>query len=61
VGKYNGLFGSGKGEEYDFTRDRGHYIPCWIPLEKLSGEKLYPLEVKQFLLQQKAGDKVDDD
>lgn len=61
VGKYNGLFGSGKGEEYDFTRDRGHYIPCWIPMGELSREKLYPMEVKQFLLQQKAGDKVDDD
>jgi 8-oxo-dGTP diphosphatase len=61
VGKYNGLFGSGKGEEYDFTRDRGKYIPCWIPMEELAGKKLYPLEVKQFLLQQKAGGQEDDD
>ncbi|QHE61863.1 NUDIX domain-containing protein [Rossellomorea vietnamensis] len=61
VGKYNGLFGSGKGEEYDFIRDRGKYIPCWIPMEELAGKKLYPLEVKQFLLQQKAGGQEDDD
>lgn len=61
VGKYNGLFGTGKGEEYDIFRNRGNYIPCWIPIEKLYGMNLYPHEVKHYLLQQKAGVQEDDD
>jgi 8-oxo-dGTP diphosphatase len=61
VGKYSGLFGSGEGEEYDIIRNRGKYIPCWIPIEDLPGINLYPQEVKHYLLQQKAGGQEDDD
>ncbi|MBN8194408.1 NUDIX domain-containing protein [Bacillus sp. NTK074B] len=61
VGKYNGLFGSGKGEEYGTFRNRGNYIPCWISIGELSGMDLFPQEVKHYLLQQKAGVQEDDD
>ncbi|MCA1058489.1 NUDIX domain-containing protein [Rossellomorea aquimaris] len=56
VGEYSGLFGSGKGEEYDAGRGRGSYFPCWVSLDELSGINLYPQEVKQYLLQPKAGE-----
>ena len=61
VGKYSGLFGSGKGEEYEVTRNRGTYIPSWVPIEDLPGVNVYPQEVKHYLLQHKAGGQDDDD
>ncbi|PFA70769.1 DNA mismatch repair protein MutT [Bacillus sp. AFS015802] len=60
VGEYSGLFGSGNGEEYDISRDKGKYIPCWIPIEELPRIHLYPQEVKHYLLQEKAGGQEDD-
>ncbi|WP_338011592.1 hypothetical protein [Lederbergia galactosidilytica] len=42
----NGVFGTGKGEEYtDENRERGRYLPVWIDIETLSSIDFRPKEV----------------
>ncbi|MFS0690694.1 NUDIX domain-containing protein [Sporosarcina sp. 179-K 8C2 HS] len=40
-----GIFGSGKGEEYEESRKRGQYEPMWIPIAKLDSLDVCPMEI----------------
>lgn len=40
----DGVFGSGKGEEFKHT-DRGSYIPLWMPINELENVNIRPYEV----------------
>ncbi|GAB6440247.1 MULTISPECIES: NUDIX hydrolase [Bacillus] len=39
-----GVFGSGKAEEFEL-KDRGRYIPLWLPIHKLEKVNIKPYEV----------------
>ncbi|EOO15705.1 MULTISPECIES: NUDIX hydrolase [Bacillus] len=40
----DGIFGSGKGEEFK-RKDRGSYIPLWMPVNELENVNIKPYEV----------------
>ncbi|QWH38453.1 NUDIX domain-containing protein [Bacillus mycoides] len=40
----DGVFGSGKGEEFEL-KDRGSYIPLWIPINELLNVNIKPYDV----------------
>lgn len=40
----DGVFGSGKGEEFKRT-DRGSYIPLWLPIHELENVNVKPYEL----------------
>ena len=39
-----GVFGSGKAEEFEI-KDRGSYIPLWLPIQELEKVNIKPYEV----------------
>lgn len=39
-----GVFGSGKAEEFEL-KDRGSYIPLWLPIQELEEVNIKPYEV----------------
>lgn len=40
----DGVFGSGKAEEFKL-KDRGSYIPLWLPIHELEKVSIKPYEV----------------
>ncbi|MGN4445117.1 NUDIX hydrolase [Bacillus cereus group sp. MYBK79-1] len=40
----DGVFGSGKAEEFEL-KDRGSYIPLWMPIKKLENVNVKPYEL----------------
>ncbi|AXK19465.1 MULTISPECIES: NUDIX hydrolase [Bacillus] len=44
----DGVFGSGKGEEFK-QKDRGCYIPLWIPINELKNVNIKPYEVVESI------------
>ncbi|EOP52387.1 NUDIX domain-containing protein [Bacillus cereus] len=42
----DGVFGSGKGEEFEL-KDRGSYIPLWMPVNELPNVNIKPYEIAQ--------------
>ncbi|PES97607.1 DNA mismatch repair protein MutT [Bacillus cereus] len=44
----DGVFGSGKGEEFKHT-DRGCYIPLWIPINELENVNIKPYEMVESI------------
>ncbi|SFC89620.1 NUDIX domain-containing protein [Bacillus sp. 491mf] len=45
-----GTFGNGKGEEYiQNGRDRGEYIPIWVPIKDVLNINIKPLEVGEYV------------
>ncbi|QWH18594.1 DNA mismatch repair protein MutT [Bacillus mycoides] len=40
----DGVFGSGKGEEFEL-KDRGSYIPLWMPINELLNVNIKPYDV----------------
>ncbi|MHC8522252.1 NUDIX hydrolase [Rossellomorea sp. H39__3] len=49
VGKYEGTFGTGKGDEFTGHRS-GSYRPVWMSLDEALSTTLYPEQVKSFLV-----------
>ncbi|OOR22740.1 DNA mismatch repair protein MutT [Bacillus cereus] len=41
-----GVFGIGKGEEFEL-KDRGSYIPLWMPINELPNVNIKPYDVAQ--------------
>jgi 8-oxo-dGTP diphosphatase len=41
----DGTFGTGQGEEYDKSRNRGLYEPMWIPIAQLDTLDVRPMEI----------------
>ncbi|HDR7793730.1 TPA: NUDIX domain-containing protein [Bacillus luti] len=44
-----GVFGSGKAEEFKL-KDRGSYIPLWLPIHELKNRNIKPYEVVESIL-----------
>ncbi|MBJ8051063.1 DNA mismatch repair protein MutT [Bacillus cereus] len=42
----DGVFGSGTGEEFEL-KDRGSYIPLWMPINELPNVNIKPYDVAQ--------------
>lgn len=49
VGKYEGTFGTGRGDEFTGNL-RGSYRPVWMSLDEAVSTTLYPEQVKSFLV-----------
>ncbi|MEG7967843.1 MULTISPECIES: NUDIX hydrolase [Bacillus cereus group] len=45
-----GVFGSGKAEEFEM-KDRGIYIPLWLPIYELEKVNIKPYEVVESILE----------
>ncbi|PFN21969.1 NUDIX hydrolase [Bacillus cereus] len=45
----DGVFGSGKAEEFK-KKDRGSYIPLWMPIDELENANIKPYEVIESIL-----------
>ncbi|ADK06102.1 TPA: NUDIX hydrolase [Bacillus anthracis] len=45
-----GVFGSGKAEEFEL-KDRGSYIPLWLPIHELEKVNIKPYEVVESILE----------
>ncbi|EJR17875.1 NUDIX domain-containing protein [Bacillus paranthracis] len=45
-----GVFGSGKAEEFEM-KDRGIYIPLWLPIYELKKVNIKPYEVVESILE----------
>ncbi|AXY10543.1 NUDIX domain-containing protein [Bacillus anthracis] len=45
-----GVFGSGKAEEFEL-KDRGSYIPLWLPTHELEKVNIKPYEVVESILE----------
>ena len=52
-----GVFGSGKGEEFEL-KDRGSYIPLSMPVNELPNLNIKPYDVAQSLFDFTIGNKV---
>lgn len=48
-----GEFGTGLGEEYEESRNRGIYEPMWIPISELGSLDVRPMEIAKILIEQK--------
>ncbi|MBE5106242.1 NUDIX domain-containing protein [Bacillus thuringiensis] len=46
----DGVFGSGKGEEFK-QKDRGSYIPLWVPINELEKLNIKPCEVVESIFE----------
>ena len=46
----DGVFGSGKAEEFEL-KDRGSYIPLWLPIQELEKVNIKPCEVVGSILE----------
>ncbi|KAA0760463.1 NUDIX domain-containing protein [Bacillus sp. SH5-2] len=44
----DGFFGNGKGEEYK-RKDRGSYIPLWMPIKELENVNVKPYELVESI------------
>ena len=44
-----GTFGTGQGEEFDESRNRGRYEPMWIPIAQLEALDIRPAEIAKRL------------
>ena len=44
-----GIFGTGQGEEFDESRNRGQYEPMWIPIAQLDALDVRPAEIAKQL------------
>ncbi|TPV44738.1 NUDIX hydrolase [Bacillus dicomae] len=45
-----GVFGSGKAEEFEL-KDRGSYVPLWLPIQELEKVNIKPYEVVESILE----------
>lgn len=45
-----GVFGTGNGEEYVESRNRGLYEPMWIPISNLESLDIRPKEIAKILI-----------
>ncbi|HHL3300526.1 TPA: NUDIX domain-containing protein [Bacillus cereus] len=45
-----GVFGSGKAKEFEL-KDRGSYIPLWLPIHELEKVNIKPYEVVESILE----------
>jgi len=49
VNMTGGVFGSGEGEEYQRSSERGTYEAVWMPLDELKQHHCYPSVVTNYL------------
>ena len=45
----SGIVGTGQGEEFDESRNRGQYEPMWIPIARLNALDIRPAEIAKRL------------